>query len=90
MLDAKYPPIANPPTLREQMLKIISEANEVIDAIDAGEPEWRVIEEYCDTEHAMETAQRIAMALWTQEDVQEGREYVEAKNAVRGYYRRAG
>jgi len=85
-MSYRYPLIVDLPTLRGQMLKVIAEANEVICAIDARESIERIVEEYCDMEHAAETAERLAYAAYGGIALHHGRQYVINKNRKRGYY----
>lgn len=73
-------------SLKQQAQKIKEEAQEIIDALESGEPIERIIEETCDTEHATETLIRMLVRDCGGMLVTAGRDFVIKKNIERGYY----
>lgn len=73
---------AAPLSMNVQSKKIVEEAEEVLQAIECGESEERIIEETLDTIHACEGLLRHFSA----EEIKAGVEFVYTKNKKRGDY----
>lgn len=69
-----------------QVAKAASEIDEVLDAIAEGDPDWRVLEELADVEHAIEGVQR----MFPDSAVAKSRVRVRLKCSMRGDYRAEG
>lgn len=76
-------------TLGEQVEHVLSEADEVVDALDAADgldELGHINEELADLTHSLETLWRIMEDYHGREYVQAIFARVEAKNKARGYY----
>lgn len=80
----QFPPYANPPRLRTQIVHVELEAAEAENALTDEEPPERVAEELMDVIHSAETALRLLPFDEAQLDaIKRG---VVEKNQRRGYY----
>ena len=80
----QFPPIANPPSLGEQLAKIREEFGEVMDAYYNEENPERLAEELMDLDSAKEQALRRLEEIGV--DLDAVKRGVIAKNDSRGYY----
>lgn len=82
--EYQYPPIANPPTLGDQLAKVREEFGEVMDAYYNEEPPERLAEELIDLDSAKEQALRRLEEIGV--DLNAVKRGVIEKNDARGYY----
>lgn len=77
----RFPPIAEPPGIEYQVIRVALEASEAEGALLSGEGAERLAEELMDVVHAAETALRMLDV-----DMRAKRDEVVAKNRERGHY----
>lgn len=80
----QFPPIAEPPSFLDQLLKVREELGEVMDAYFNMEPSERIAEELMDLDSAVEQALRRVEECGVDLDAVK-RDVIE-KNDGRGYY----